>query len=33
LIAQNTVVKGKGNHAETVAARMDEKAGLVIEKP
>lgn len=33
LIAQNTVVKGKGNHAETVVARMDEKAGLVIEKP
>ena len=33
LIAQNTAVKGKGNEAKVVIARVDEKAGLVIEKP
>jgi hypothetical protein len=32
LIAQNTVVKGKGNQAKVVIARVDERAGLVIEK-
>jgi len=26
-------VKGKGNQAKVVIARLDEKAGLVIEKP
>ncbi len=33
LIAQNIAVKGKGNQAKVVIARVDEKAGLVIEKP
>ena len=33
LIGQNTVVKGKGNQAKVVIAHVDEKAGLVIEKP
>ena len=33
LIGQNTVVKGSGNQAKVVIARVDEKAGLVIEKP
>jgi hypothetical protein len=33
LIAQNTVVKGKGNQAKVVVALVDEKAGLVIAKP
>ena len=33
LIGQNTAVKGKSNHAKVVIARVDEKAGLVIEKP
>jgi hypothetical protein len=32
LIGQNTAVKGKGNQAKVVLARVDEKAGLVIEK-
>jgi len=33
LIAQNTAVKGKGNQAKLVIARVDDKAGLVIEEP
>lgn len=33
LIGQNTVVKGKGNQAKVVSAHVDEKSGLVIEKP
>lgn len=32
LIAENTPVKGKGHSAKVVIARVDEKAGLVIEK-
>ena len=31
--AQNTDVKGKGNEAKVVIARVDEKAGIAIEKP
>lgn len=33
LVARNTLVKGRGNQARVVTARVDERTGLVIETP